>query len=236
MKLSIITATFNAIDHLPNLVGSLRKQTNKDFEWVIADGGSNDGTLEFIKSIDDLSIKLIVNDDFGIYDALNKAIKVSSGDFYLVLGADDEIYTNAIEVYSGFLNDGFDILTAKINAGSSILAPTGKRPWLHGQSCFISGHAVGSVYRKSLHEKYGYYSKKYPIAADQLFVLSAAKGGVKIKKIHEMVGSFSMSGVSGSDILGSYCEFHRIQIALGSNRLLQVLLLIYRLIQNYKKF
>lgn len=236
MKLSIITATYNAIDHIPKLVECLRKQKNKDFEWVIADGCSTDGTLDFINSINDLPIKIIVSDDFGIYDALNKAIKASTGDYYLVLGADDEVYENAVEVYSSYLNKGYEILTAKINAGNSILTHTGKKPWLHGQSCYISGHAVGSVYRKSLHEKFGYYSKKYPIAADQFFVLSAIKGGSKIKSINEVVGQFGMGGVSSVDFLGSYSEYHRVQINLGSSKFLQIGILIYRLIQNFKRF
>jgi glycosyltransferase len=235
MKLSIITATYNAIDHFPNLVESLRKQTNKDFEWVIADGGSTDGTVELVESIKDLPIKLIVSDDFGIYDALNKAIKESSGDYYLVLGADDVLYEGAVEIYSSYLNDDYDIVTANIHAGNGVLTPTGKRPWLHGQSCYISGHAVGSVYRKSLHEKFGYYSKKYPIAADQFFVLSAIKGGSKVKSIDKLVGEFSTQGLSGTDLLGSYFEFHRVQIALGESKLLQIILLIMNLARNFDK-
>lgn len=236
MKLSIITATYNAINDLPNLVETLRKQTNKDFEWVIADGGSTDGTVELIESIKDLPIKLIVSDDFGIYDALNKALKKSSGEYYLVLGADDVLYEDAVEIYSSYLNDGYDILTANIHAGNGVLTPTGKRPWLHGQSCYISGHAVGSVYRKSLHEKFGFYSKKYPIAADQFFVLSAIKGGSRIKFIDQFAGRFGTGGVSGTDFLGSYSEYHRVHIHLGSSKFLQIGILIYRLIQNYKKF
>jgi len=235
MKLSIITATFNAIHHIPNLIESLRQQTNKNFEWVIADGGSTDGTLELIESVKDLPIKLIVGDDFGIYDALNKAIKLSSGDYYLVMGADDVLYEDAVKIYSSYLNDGYDILTANIHAGNGILMPTGKRPWLHGHSSYISGHAVGSVFRKSLHEKFGYYSKKYPIAADQFFVLSVAKAGGNIKSINEVVGRFFTGGVSGTDFLGSYSEYHRVQIHLGSSKFLQIGILIYRLIQNFKR-
>src|SRR5699024_1576503 len=93
-KLSIITATFNAVEYLPTLIESLRKQQDKDFEWVVADGASTDGTLELLESIDDLNIQITSREDFGIYDALNRGIKACSGEFYLVMGADDVLYPN----------------------------------------------------------------------------------------------------------------------------------------------
>ena len=87
--LSIITATLNSIEYLPKLIDSLRKQKDREFEWVVADGASTDGTLELLKSVTDLDILITSESDFGIYDALNRGIKVCSGDYYLVLGDDD---------------------------------------------------------------------------------------------------------------------------------------------------
>lgn len=58
MKLSVITATYNAIEYLPDLVASLRKQLDKDFEWIVADGKSTDGTVEYLRSISDLNLKV----------------------------------------------------------------------------------------------------------------------------------------------------------------------------------
>lgn len=70
-KLSVITATYNAIEYLPSLIECLRKQEDQDFEWVVADGASTDGTLELLESITDLNIVITSQEDFGIYDALN---------------------------------------------------------------------------------------------------------------------------------------------------------------------
>jgi glycosyltransferase involved in cell wall biosynthesis len=80
-SLSIVTATFNSEKNLPVLVESLRRQTDSDFEWVIADGGSTDGTLSILGKIDDLAIVLSSEPDFGIYDALNRAISLASGEY-----------------------------------------------------------------------------------------------------------------------------------------------------------
>jgi len=84
---TVITATYNAQNHLPMLIESLRKQSDKEFEWVVADGASDDGTLELLQSIDDLNIVISSQPDFGIYDALNRAIRDSSGKYYIVAGA-----------------------------------------------------------------------------------------------------------------------------------------------------
>jgi glycosyltransferase len=235
-KLSIITATHNAIEHLPNLIECLRNQEDKDFEWVVADGASTDGTLELLKSIDDLNIVITSQEDFGIYDALNRGIKASSGEFYLVMGADDLLYPNAVRDYKDAIEDGVDIVTATIKIGDGV-STAGARggSWFAAQFAYISGHAVGSIYRKSLHNKYGYYSRKFPIAADQLFILKSCKSGAKIKIVDQIVGEHLLVGVSSVDIIGSMSEYYRVQLDVGENKLLQTVLFILRLIKNYRK-
>ena len=65
-KISIITAVFNAENHINHLIESLRQQIDPNFEWVVVDGLSTDSTLEVLKKIDDLNIKIISEADFGI--------------------------------------------------------------------------------------------------------------------------------------------------------------------------
>ncbi|OYV85676.1 MAG: hypothetical protein B7Z63_05145 [Ignavibacteriae bacterium 37-53-5] len=85
--ISVVTATWNAAQHLPGLITSLQGQTDKEFEWVVADGASDDGTLELLRSVTGLNIVISSQQDFGIYDALNRAIRIASGDYYIVCGA-----------------------------------------------------------------------------------------------------------------------------------------------------
>lgn len=234
-RLSVITATYNAKKFLPRLIKSLQEQVDKDFEWIISDGVSSDNTLEILKNTNGINIKVISSDDFGIYDALNRGIKACNGEFYLVIGADDELYPNAIQDYKKAIGDDVDIITACIDTNNGKIEPNGGPRWLKAQAHYISGHAVGSIYRTSLHQKLGYYSRKFPIVADQLFVLTAANYGVKIKVIKSIVGKFSNDGVSSIDMLGTLCEFYRVQIAMGENKFVQTTLFILRLIKNFRK-
>jgi glycosyltransferase involved in cell wall biosynthesis len=236
--ISIVTATYNAADLLPRLVASLKAQTDQDFEWVVADGGSSDDTVKIVEDAK-VSLRQVVltsQPDFGIYDALNRAIKVSRGKYYLVLGADDWLDERCVENFKQVIEGNeADIYTAGIvyENGGQINKPKNKM-WLYGMGGLVTGHSVGSIYRKELHEVCGYYSKKYPIAADCLFVLKANKVGVRIKACDFVSGFFGQKGVSSTDVVGSACELYRVQIELGASKLIQTMLLFLRVIKNLK--
>lgn len=89
IKISVITATWNCANTVVDCLNSVRCQTYTAREHVVIDGASSDGTLELLESnADGLSI-LISEQDYGIYDALNKGIKLSSGDIVGFLHSDD---------------------------------------------------------------------------------------------------------------------------------------------------
>src|SRR5690606_21619345 len=236
MKISVITATYNAMQYLPALVESLRGQTDKDFEWVVADGASTDGTLEYLKSITDLNLKVISQEDFGIYDALNRGIKACSGEFYLVIGADDKLYEHAIKVYKAEISDDVDIITACIHNSYGVCRPKTRRPeFLAGMAKYVSNHAVGSIYRKKLHGEVGYYSKRFPIAADQFCLLSAVRSGGNIKAIESLVGFFSSTGVSNTDVVGTQAEIYRVHLAIGGGKCIHTCVFFLKLLRYWNK-
>lgn len=232
--LSIITATYNAANVLPRLLESLRAQTDLSFEWVVMDAASTDSTLSILKSASDLCLVYRSEPDFGIYDALNKAIRLCSGEYYLVIGADDFLAPDAVANYKTWIaGSEADIVTASIAYGPvSKKAPAGCS-WLRGGMAFVTSHAVGSVYRKNLHDnsEIGFYSRYYPIAADQLFILRAAKQGVRICVADFYAGCFGDEGISSTDTLGTLTEFFRIQMQFEW-RPLQVLLFVLRLLKH----
>jgi glycosyltransferase involved in cell wall biosynthesis len=237
MKISVITATYNAAKCLPDLVDSLVSQTDRDFEWVVSDGKSTDSTLEIISGVSDLNVTISSQKDFGIYDALNHAIEISSGDFYIVVGADDILYPNAIADYKSALDPGSaDIVTAGIIVAGKIHYPSKKSSWIYGMSTAVSGHAVGCCIRKSLHDRLGLYSRRFPICADQLFVGNVLQVRSKVKVISSVVGVYGDQGISSTDVPGMLSEFFRVQIELGYNRYLQTFLFIVRLVKNIRKF
>lgn len=233
--ISVITATYNAVAHLPTLIDSLRKQSCKQFEWVVADGVSTDGTLELLQSINDFNVKVISSADFGIYDALNKGIKAASGDYYVVIGADDFFFPDAIANYVSALDDEPDVVAAGVRANGRIVRPGQGASWRCGHLAFVSVHAVGTLFKRSLHQRFGYYSRKFPIAADQLFIKNCCQSDIKLKKISAVMGEFGVGGVSSVDAAGTLSEFFRVQLLTESNKLIQVLIYVLRLARHYSR-
>lgn len=92
MKFSIITVTYNAGKSLETTLKSIREQTFKDFELILIDGRSTDETLDVINANMDIISSFISEKDEGIYDAMNKGIKLANGDFSVFLNAGDEFY------------------------------------------------------------------------------------------------------------------------------------------------
>ena len=89
---SIVTVTFNARQYIENSIKSVVNQNYKDFEYIIIDGCSTDGTLDIINKYADNISMIISEPDTGIYDAMNKALDRVTGDYILFLGADDFLY------------------------------------------------------------------------------------------------------------------------------------------------
>ena len=228
-KISIITAVYNAADCIHYLIESLRMQTDQNFEWVIVDGLSTDSTLETLKQIIDLNIKIISEADFGIYDALNKGIKACEGEYYLVAGADDIFFPNAIADYKNGIVSNTEMITANIKVSDKIITPNHGPSWRVGQFQWVSSHALGLLIKKSLHQNYGYYSRKFPIAADQLFIKKCCQSGVKVKYIDCLVGEFGVEGVSSYDAIGTCTEAFRVQLLTEKNKWVQYLLFILKL-------
>uniref|UniRef100_A0AB33IZ27 Glycosyltransferase family 2 protein n=4 Tax=unclassified Prevotella TaxID=2638335 RepID=A0AB33IZ27_9BACT len=109
MKVSIITATFNSKLTLPDTIESVFKQTYSDIEYLIIDGESSDGTVDVIKHYEDIfqgKLRWISEKDNGIYDAMNKGIKMSTGDIVGILNSDD--YFTSDTVVESFVKEFSD--------------------------------------------------------------------------------------------------------------------------------
>jgi glycosyltransferase involved in cell wall biosynthesis len=234
--ISIITATFNAAQSLPTLMTSLRTQTDRDFEWVVVDGGSRDGTVALLRAAGDVVTHWISEPDFGIYHAINKGLLLAKGDYYLVLGADDSLLPDAIASFRReALASAADVVAAPVLVDGTVVRPRTRIPWLRSGPPMVAAHSVGSLFRRSLHEEFGLYSPRFPIAADTFFLLCLIKGGKKFTRLNEPVGQFGTSGLSSQDTLGALCESWRANVAVRGHFWLQLPLFLLRLMANWKR-
>jgi glycosyltransferase involved in cell wall biosynthesis len=92
MKVSLITVTYNAEKYLERTIRSIIGQTYPDFEYIIVDGGSQDGTLDIIQRYESQISQWVSESDKGLYDAMNKGLRMAHGEYVWFMNAGDEIY------------------------------------------------------------------------------------------------------------------------------------------------
>ena len=176
MKISIITVSYNSAETLEDTIKSTLNQTYTNIEYIIVDGSSKDKTIDIIKKYEPFfngRLKWISEKDKGIYDAMNKGIRMATGDIVGILNSDDFFSSNDIieKVIAGFTNDvdavygdihfvNPDNLQKSVRYYSSKIFKRGLM-----KMGFMPAHP--SFYcRKECFEKFGYYKTNYKIAAD----------------------------------------------------------------------
>lgn len=229
---SIITATFNSASALPGLIESLRRQTEPNFEWIVVDGGSTDSTVDLLRQSGDLVSSMVSEPDFGIYHALNKGVRMCSSDYYLVLGADDRLFPEAI---ASFRSHAFatraDIISAGISINGNVSHGKSGNSWLHGMFAYVSGHSVGTLIRRNLHDRFGEYSRRFPVAADMYFLKSVCQDpNTVIARPTFVAGEHGTGGVSSIDKAATFCDCFRVQLETERWKLPQIIIFLAKLI------
>lgn len=110
-KISIITINYNNLKGLKDTAESIINQTCKDFEWVIIDGGSTDGSKEYIESISEYADYWVSEPDKGIYNAMNKGTRKATGEYCLYMNSGDSIYDNTTIYQLNKLNYTSDVVS-----------------------------------------------------------------------------------------------------------------------------
>jgi len=224
--ISVVTVTLNAAKDLPGLISSLRNQTDREFDYVVIDGASRDGTKDIISSAGDIVTYTISEPDRGFFDALNKAVRAVETDFYVVMGADDRFEPDAIANFKKVAEKtGADVVIADVKAGKTIRRGYHpERRWL-GPARMITSHSVGTCMRTNLHSKFGDYSWRYPLLADSYYVKRLCLSPeVKVVAGNFLSGEFAMDGFSNNNSVRILCEYWWVQRDTGENPLLQYLL------------
>ena len=188
MKISVVTATWNSGKTVKDTIESVLHQTYKDVEHIIKDGGSKDDTMaictdylnRFYSSEDVLkstmkTMKIVSEKDGGIYDAMNKGVKMASGDIIGILNSDDFYTSDDVlqKVADEFQKDSSleavygDIHFVKpdnLNKCTRYYSSKSFRPWLL-RFGFMPAHPSFYV-RREVYEKYGLYDLQFRTSSD----------------------------------------------------------------------
>lgn len=190
LKISVITVSYNSSKTIEETIKSVLNQTYKDFEYIIIDGGSTDGTLDIIKRYESFfkgKLKWISEKDKGIYDAMNKGINMANGDIISLLNSDDIFFDNKVleNVLNVFIKSGADVVFSDVwyfnNDPSKIIRKWQGKPGKIFLG-WIPGHP-GVFVKKSVYESEGKYDINFQIAADYDFLLRIFKDN-NISKVY----------------------------------------------------
>lgn len=209
MKLSIITINYNNAAGLKRTLDSVAEQTYTDFEHIIVDGASTDGSVDEIIGYSQSSIAnrhqitWISEPDTGVYNAMNKGIKRATGDYLLFLNSGDYlIEKNVLELV--FNHDCYaDILCARCNVSDN-----GKVTWTSNppdKVTFGTLYRVGLAHqstfiRRLLFERYGYYDESYRYNADiEFWYRTIINNIVTTQRIDVITTDYNLDGISSKE-------------------------------------
>lgn len=226
MKISIITVCYNSEKTIEQTIKSVVNQSYNNIEYIIVDGKSKDGTLEIIKKYQKKYpkiIKYISEKDKGIFDAMNKGLKMSTGDYAGILNSDDLLANNnVIKKMVDFLEkDDYDGFYANIVYMNNELNAV-KRNVIAGKVSKKLGWVMphGTMYlKKNIYEEYGYYDLTYKITADYEFTIRMLRKYDKLAYLKEYFLIMRVGGVSTDGLKGYLKNFKEATRSLKNNNI-----------------
>jgi glycosyltransferase involved in cell wall biosynthesis len=211
MKISVVTVVYNNVGQIEDTIKSVLSQTYSDVEYLIIDGGSDDGTIDIIKNYEKKLAYWVTEPDEGIYDAMNKGAKHAEGNVIGFLNSDD-IYVNEHilgKVAEIFKEKKVDACFGDLLYFSHKRFQEVNRYWVTGQykrGAFRRGwvppHPTFFV-RKSILEKWGYFNLDFSISADfELILRLMERYNIQTKYIPEMLVKMRWGGNSTRNFKG----------------------------------
>jgi glycosyltransferase involved in cell wall biosynthesis len=212
MKISIITVSFNSAKTIRQTIESVLAQDYEDLEYIVIDGASKDGTVEILESFGD-KIKFISEPDKGIYDALNKGVKMATGEVVGTIGGDDfypnsqvishvakifeEAKTDAVYGDIQFINADDELKIVRYWQAGEYDIKNWLKGWMPPHLCFYL--------KKSLIEKYGYYQTDFTCAGDyELMLRILYKHKATAKYLPETLMTMRNGGTSTASLKHRY--------------------------------
>ena len=213
MKISLITATYNSAETLRDTLQSVLNQTFKDIDYIIVDGNSKDNTMDIVKEFESLfegRLRWVSEPDKGIYDAMNKGVKMAQGDVVGILNSDDFFAANDIleKVNAAFTEnpaiDGVyaDVRYVEWNDTSKTVRMFSGKDFKREKLCWGKMPPHPSFYvKRECYDNFGLYSLNYPICADyDMFVKMIWIGNINTLYINDVFVNMRSGGTSSNGI------------------------------------
>ena len=202
MKVSIITINYNNKGGLRRTIESVVCQTNNEYEFIIVDGGSNDGSVEIIKEYNRHISYWVSEKDNGIYHAMNKGVTQAHGDYCIFMNSGDIFYDNNVLNHVATIKTEEDIIVGKvaIDNNNKILTqpPLGELTMYHLYSGAIPHQ--GAFIHTSLLRKNPYDEKLKIISDWKFFVQSLVFDNCTILYINDYVAKYDVHGISSTEV------------------------------------
>lgn len=210
MLLSIITVAFRNLDGIVKTHASLAhlaKATDIRFEWIVVDGGSNDGTQEFLENLcGNYHLRFVSEPDNGIYDAMNKGIEMARGKFALFLNSGDIFHPDVAHVVRQLQTQKDDVMItgdALLDFGDGHKTKRSAKPGWYIYHSLPASHQA--IFFPLAGLKVWHYDLQYKVSSDYALAARLYKEGYDFKKLDGLVSEFSMGGVSTTNNL-ELCE------------------------------
>ena len=202
MLLSIITINLNNSIGLQRTKDSILLQTFQDFEWIVIDGGSTDGSVSVLENCRNRISYFVSEPDHGVYQAMNKGIRQASGTYLLFLNSGDCFANNSVVEYFCAHHDESDFIVGKTAWYGDDL-PTERETQKPSPEeevfslCFSAYPHQATFIRREAFWKYGLYREDFFIASDWYFTVNALmKGTASVSHIPIFVALLEKGGIS----------------------------------------
>lgn len=212
-KVSIITVCFNSAHTIRQTFDSVLGQSYPNIEYLVIDGQSTDGTVDIVREYEPLfegRMRWVSEKDEGIYDAMNKGIRMASGELIGIINSDDYYEEQAVEtMVNAMTEEKYQILYG------------GVRTWKNGKEESVGllsheflrermiGHPACFVTR-SVYEDFGIFNTKYASVADYDFMLRMYENKeVKFRPVYHVIANFRLGGMCSTDT--AYLDLVRLQ-------------------------
>lgn len=233
MKLSIITINYNNAAGLKKTLDSVALQSCTDFEYIVVDGASTDESVEIIReyeqslasSLSPLTSHLtwLSEPDTGIYNAMNKGVRLAKGEYTLMLNSGDYLVDEYVIENVLPLLDGTDIIQ-----GNTIEDYINQKIRNRGYGTsnidffdVMKGHFLhqASFCRKCLFDKYGYFDESYRMVSDtKFFMICLGRENASFKYIDIDISNYDVSGIS-AEVVGKWAECKMVETNRMRNEL-----------------